>query len=80
MPNEYLQEMEMVRDLEAFSAVVYSSNWENEMKEDGLMESAVYVKSEDTQSQSTHVESSVVIVEPQAALESAWERAAEKRP
>ncbi|KAL7946189.1 peroxin-3 protein [Trichoderma barbatum] len=80
MPNEYLQEMELVRDLEAFSAVVYSSNWENEMKDEGLMESAVYVKSEDTQSQSTQVESSVVIVEHQAAdLEGAWERASEKK-
>lgn len=76
-PNEYLQEMETVRDLEAFSAVVYSSNWENEMKDEGLMESAVYVKSEDTQSQSTQVDSSVIIVEPQAttSLEGAWERA-----
>lgn len=81
MPNEYLVEMETVRDLEAFSAVVYSSNWENEMKDDGLMESAVYVKSEDTQSQSTQVESSVVIVERQAAgFEGAWERAVDKRP
>jgi len=31
MPNEYLQSMEAVRDLEAFAAVVYSSNWENDM-------------------------------------------------
>ncbi|KAJ1335864.1 Peroxin-3 [Microdochium nivale] len=29
--NEYLQAMESVRDLEAFAAVVYSSNWENEI-------------------------------------------------
>ncbi|KAL8371402.1 hypothetical protein RB595_001283 [Gaeumannomyces hyphopodioides] len=34
MPNRYLQSMESVRDLEAFAAVVYSSNWENEMKDD----------------------------------------------
>lgn len=34
MPNRYLQSMEAVRDLEAFAAVVYSSNWENEMKDD----------------------------------------------
>ncbi|KAI1412910.1 Peroxin-3 [Hypoxylon sp. FL1857] len=33
MPNEYLQEMEKVRDLEAFAAVVYSSNWENEIQD-----------------------------------------------
>ncbi|RFU77656.1 peroxin-3 family [Trichoderma arundinaceum] len=80
VPNEYLQEMETVRDLEAFSAVVYSSNWENEMKDEGLMESAVYLKSEDTQSQSTQVDSSVVIVDRQASgLEGAWERAVEKR-
>lgn len=31
VPNEYLQSMEQVRDLEAFAAVVYSSNWENEI-------------------------------------------------
>lgn len=31
VPNEYLQAMESVRDLEAFAAVVYSSNWENDM-------------------------------------------------
>ncbi|KAI1434906.1 Peroxin-3 [Xylaria sp. CBS 124048] len=34
MPNEYLQEMEQARDLEAFAAVVYSSNWENEIHQD----------------------------------------------
>ena len=31
VPNEYLQAMEQVGDLEAFAAVVYSSNWENEI-------------------------------------------------
>ncbi len=31
MPNEYLSAMEMVGDLEAFAAVVYSSNWETEI-------------------------------------------------
>lgn len=31
MPNEYLQSMEKVRELEAFAAVVYSSNWESEI-------------------------------------------------
>jgi peroxin-3 len=44
VPNEYLQAMEQVRDLEAFAAVVYSSNWENEispMEESG---SASFVK------------------------------------
>lgn len=35
MPNEYLQAMEQVRDLEAFAAVVYSSNWEHEIATDG---------------------------------------------
>ncbi|KAI1854783.1 hypothetical protein JX266_000901 [Neoarthrinium moseri] len=37
MPNEYLQEMEQVRDLEAFAALVYSSNWENEIQDDGFV-------------------------------------------
>ncbi|KAI1180447.1 Peroxin-3 family protein [Nemania sp. FL0916] len=34
MPNEYLQEMERAQGLEAFAAVVYSSNWENEIHQD----------------------------------------------
>ncbi|KAI0976237.1 Peroxin-3 family protein [Xylaria arbuscula] len=34
MPNEYLQEMEYAPDLAAFAAVVYSSNWENEIHQD----------------------------------------------
>lgn len=37
MPNEYLDAMEKVRDLEGFAAVVYSSNWENEIREEGMM-------------------------------------------
>ncbi len=44
VPNEYLQDMEAVRGLEAFAAVVYSSNWESEVRDDGLMESAVHAK------------------------------------
>lgn len=36
MPNEYLQAMEGVQDLEGFAAVVYSSNWQAEIvQEDG---------------------------------------------
>lgn len=34
MPNEYLQAMESVRDLEGFAAVVYSSNWQAEIAGD----------------------------------------------
>ncbi|KAK0630705.1 Peroxin-3 [Bombardia bombarda] len=34
MPNEYLQAMESVRDLEGFAAVVYSSNWQAEIAQD----------------------------------------------
>ncbi|KAK7712436.1 peroxin [Diaporthe eres] len=33
-PNEYLQAMEAVRDLEGFAALVYSSNWENEVRDE----------------------------------------------
>ncbi|KAI0549444.1 Peroxin-3 family protein [Xylaria curta] len=40
MPNEYLQEMEHVQDLEAFAAVVYSSNWENEIRQDDELAAA----------------------------------------
>jgi peroxin-3 len=34
MPNEYLQAMEAVPDLEGFAAVVYSSNWQAEIVPD----------------------------------------------
>ncbi|KAF6830063.1 peroxin 3 [Colletotrichum plurivorum] len=46
MPNEYLQEMEQVRELEGFAAVVYSSNWENEIQQEegGLSGSIVDVR------------------------------------
>ncbi|KAH8175855.1 peroxin-3 domain-containing protein [Sarocladium implicatum] len=73
MPNEYLQEMEAVRDLEAFAAVVYSSNWENEVRSEGLMDDAIQVEAE----QSIQ-ESGVLVGEPGdggGGLESAWERA-----
>ncbi|KAI1751466.1 Peroxin-3 family protein [Xylaria castorea] len=40
MPNEYLQEMEHIQDLEAFAAVVYSSNWENEIHQDDELAAA----------------------------------------
>lgn len=35
--NEYLAAMEGVRDLEGFAAVVYSSNWQNEIGEDEML-------------------------------------------
>lgn len=74
MPNEYLQEMEGVRDLEAFAAVVYSSNWENEVRSEGLMDDAVQVSPADESVQ----ESGVLVGEVGevgGGLESAWERA-----
>lgn len=40
IPNEYLQEMEHVQDLQAFAAVVYSSNWENEIHQDAELVAA----------------------------------------
>ncbi|KAI0024644.1 Peroxin-3 [Xylariomycetidae sp. FL0641] len=68
MPNEYLQAMEQVKDLEAFAALVYSSNWEHEVHQDEAKE------------EKGKTEESVVLVEPvqrqpQSSFESAWERA-----
>lgn len=77
MPNEYLQDMESVRDLESFAAVVYSSNWQNEVQEDGMMDSAVHVDWPEEPAQKNG-ESSIFVVEPQSGLESAWERAVAK--
>ncbi|WDK15468.1 peroxin-3 [Colletotrichum graminicola] len=93
MPNEYLQEMEQVRDLEGFAAVVYSSNWENEIHDDegGIMASAVDVRASQgtttainipSQTQGTTQgtgEESVVMVNPATSFESAWDRAVDTK-
>lgn len=79
MPNEYLQDMEQVRDLEAFAAVVYSSNWESEIHNDGLMASAVHVKPEDAEKSAEEVTQRVVMVDNQGDFESAWEKAVEQK-
>ncbi|KAK1998288.1 peroxin-3 [Colletotrichum falcatum] len=93
MPNEYLQEMEQVADLEGFAAVVYSSNWENEIHDDegGIMASAVDVRASQgataainipSQTQGTTQgtgEESVVMVNPAASFESAWGRAVDTK-
>lgn len=91
MPNEFLQEMEQVADLEGFAAVVYSSNWANEIHNDEeIMASAVDVRASEIPrtSQGTTVissqahgttqgtgEESVVVVDPSAGFESAWGKA-----
>ncbi|KAI0166146.1 Peroxin-3 [Xylariaceae sp. FL1272] len=87
MPNEYLQEMEQVHDLEAFAAVVYSSNWQNEIHQDedlaavaaNLHEQVEEQKSQETKpSQASAGEESAVLVDPsQNSFESAWEKAVE---
>jgi len=80
MPNEYLREMEQVADLEAFAAVVYSSNWESEITEEGVFagEASTARSAAEpvvAETETTVVEQSVVMVESQASLESAWEKA-----
>lgn len=85
MPNEYLEQMEKVRAVEAFAAVVYSSNWENEIRGDGLMNSAVHVSAEEAPlqasggNQSQGGDQSIVMVESLNGFDGAWERATEKR-
>ncbi|KAK0722975.1 peroxin-3 [Lasiosphaeria miniovina] len=94
MPNEYLQAMEAVRDLEGFAAVVYSSNWQAEIARDEEVEARsggasrqkpAYGTQQDSeallrQSQtSVGAESSLVMVDPQVSFDSAWERAFEQK-
>jgi peroxin-3 len=76
VPNEYLQSMEQVRDLEAFAAVVYSSNWENEIRpvNEDLKDSPI-----DAADLATGHES-VVDIGSASAFESAWGKAVEKEP
>ncbi|KAK8090275.1 peroxisomal biogenesis factor 3 [Apiospora hydei] len=58
MPNEYLQAMEQVPDLEAFAAVVYSSNWENEIQNEGEDVLAASQSQQSQQQQKTPEQSS----------------------
>jgi len=83
VPNEYLQSMEQVRDLEAFAAVVYSSNWESEispMNEDG---GAVFTQKDDPAGPEvapkgeTTGEENMVDVASASTFESAWGKAVE---
>ena len=46
VPNKYVQALESVSDLEAFAAVIYSSNFELEASADGLQQSIASQPSE----------------------------------
>ena len=83
MPNEYLQAMESVKDLEGFAAVVYSSNWQAEIASDEAEAQKQQQMGGQPRRQSQestvvgNVDESVVVVgnDPQASFEGAWERA-----
>ncbi|EEY20781.1 peroxisomal biogenesis factor 3 [Verticillium alfalfae VaMs.102] len=79
MPNEYLREMERVRDLEGFAAVVYSSNWENEvMRDQNLAAGVAEAKDGGDKPAAGSGEESIVLVDRQPSLEDAWSRAQQK--
>lgn len=87
MPNEYLQVMEGVRDLEGFAAVVYSSNWQAEIARGNEAEKAAApspsvagsvvesVRQSQVSGTTAAEEGSLVVVDPQASFDSAWDRA-----
>ncbi|KAI9746506.1 MAG: peroxin [Claussenomyces sp. TS43310] len=81
VPNEYLQAMEQVRDLEAFAAVVYSSNWENEvtpMMEGGVQETKgkdAAVETNLAASNDTMGQESIIDVGTTSRFENAWGKA-----
>ncbi|KAF3770548.1 peroxisomal assembly protein [Cryphonectria parasitica EP155] len=89
MPNEYLQAMESVQDLEGFAAVVYSSNWENEIREEGMIPSpnsgsgstrGGTATADSSVRHSTIIgEESMVLVDPsQSSFESVWAKVTDK--
>lgn len=86
VPNEYLQAMEQVADLEAFAAVVYSSNWETEimpMNEENCTKDAKVKESSHGGSDEAdfiHVGDSVVDVGAENTFESAWGKATGSTP
>jgi len=85
VPNEYLQSMEQVRDLEAFAAVVYSSNWESEISPMNEESSALFAQEDgpagpeivaaDSGSKAGTGQESIVDVGAASAFESAWGKA-----
>lgn len=74
VPNEYLQVMEQTGDLEAFAAVVYSSNWETEIMP---MTEGAAGKDKEAKVQVEETAASVSVDES-SAFESAWGKAVEK--
>jgi peroxin-3 len=79
VPNEYLQAMEQVRDLEGFAAVVYSSNWESEIsppEEEVPGTESLLGKGKAAETISS-LQQSVVNIDPVGALDSAWGKAIE---
>lgn len=75
VPNEYLQAMEQVRDLEAFAAVVYSSNWENEISP-MAEESTVLVPKETASAEVGEAgQESIIDVGTTSTFENAWGKA-----
>ncbi|KUJ19868.1 Peroxin-3 [Mollisia scopiformis] len=79
VPNEYLQAMEQVRDLEAFAAVVYSSNWESEISPMADEGSTVLVPKDETAEvvPAEAGQDSVIDVGTTTTFESAWGKAVE---
>lgn len=86
VPNEYLQSMEQVRDLEAFAAVVYSSNWESEISPVNEEGSTVFVAKEGPAGpeivpaeggEAVPGQESVVDVGTASSFENAWGKAVE---
>lgn len=85
VPNEYLQSMEQVRDLEAFAAVVYSSNWENEISPMNDPEGSTVLVDKDQQarpetipSAETAGQESIVDLGTASSFENAWGKAVDK--
>lgn len=84
VPNQYLQAIEQVRDLESFAAVVYASNWESEINPtnfDGpLMDPDDSNGAADVVSAGLHAKEStglesLVDVGPTSNFENAWGKA-----
>jgi len=83
VPNEYLQSMESVRELEAFAVVVYRTNFEFEARSnaagDSSKENAEGGSIGGKHMEINHtVEGDTVALNPESNFESAWDRATEK--
>src|SRR5690606_20684301 len=75
MPHQYHRDLGQLADLVQIAAVVCSSNWESEIADEGLVGRPDERSEEEGQLGEEAQDQSVVMIDSETSLESAWEKA-----